>query len=94
MKRLFQLLTLCLLLPMTSAAQGWNEAEYKQIEQSIRVPKFADKDYLITKYGAKPANTAAQNRKRSKKQSTSARRRVAVVWSSLPDRSSSRVPSP
>ena len=63
MKRLFQLLTLCLLLPMTSAAQGWNEAEYKQIEQSIRVPKFADKDYLITKYGAKPANTAAQNQK-------------------------------
>ena len=61
MKKLFQLMTLCLLLPLTAAAQSWNEAEYKQIEQSIRVPQFADKVYVITKYGAKVTNTAAQN---------------------------------
>ena len=44
-------------------AQGWNEQEYKQIEQSIRVPQFAQKDYVITKYGAKVTNTAAKNQK-------------------------------
>ena len=63
MKKFFQLMTLCLLLPLAAAAQSWNEAEYKQIEQSIRVPQFADKVYVITKYGAKVTNTAAQNQK-------------------------------
>ena len=63
MRRLFQLLTLCLLLPLAAAAQQWDEAQYKQIEQSIRVPQFADKAYVITKYGAKTTNTAAQNQK-------------------------------
>ena len=63
MKRLFQLLTLCLLFPLAAAAQQWDEAQYKQIEQSIRVPQFADKVYVITKYGAKATNTAAQNQK-------------------------------
>ena len=63
MKRLFQLVLLCLLVPTLAAAQGWDEAKYKQIEQSIRVPQFADKTYLITKYGAKPDATAAKNQK-------------------------------
>ena len=57
------MLTLCLLLPLAAAAQQWDEALYKQIEQSIRVPQFADKAYVITKYGAKTTNTAAQNQK-------------------------------
>ncbi|MCH5308753.1 MAG: glycoside hydrolase family 88 protein [Prevotella sp.] len=48
---------------MMGAAQGWDEAKYRQIEQSIRVPQFADAEFLITKYGAKPTNTAAQNQK-------------------------------
>ena len=60
MKRIFQLLTLCLLFPLTAVAQGWNEAEYKQIEQSIRVPQFADKAYLITKFGATPESQAGK----------------------------------
>ena len=62
-KKLFQVLLLCLLCPMMGAAQGWDEAKYRQIEQSIRVPQFADAEFLITKYGAKPTNTAAQNQK-------------------------------
>ena len=53
------MMTLCLLVPLMAAAQSWNEAEYKQIEQSIRLPRFADKEYVITKYGAKETNTAA-----------------------------------
>ena len=64
---------LCLLMPALVHAQSipadastrrfWNEAQYKQIEQSIRVPQFADKTYLITKYGAKTDATAAKNQK-------------------------------
>ena len=63
MKRLFQWLMLSLLVPTLAAAQGWDEAQYKQIEQSIRVPHFADKEYVITKYGAKPDAEAAKNQK-------------------------------
>ena len=54
---------LCVLTPLLAAAQQWNEAQYKQIEQSIREPQFANKAYLITKYGAKPTNPAAKNQK-------------------------------
>jgi polygalacturonase/rhamnogalacturonyl hydrolase YesR len=73
MRRLIQMMMLCLLLPMAAIAQSvtagapapsyWDEAQYKQIEQSIRMPQFADKAYVITKYGAKTTNTAAQNQK-------------------------------
>ena len=45
------------------SAQQWNEAQYRQIERSIREPEFADKAYLITKFGAKTDNTAAKNQK-------------------------------
>ena len=54
---------LCLLAPALAHAQQWDEALYKQIEQSIRVPQFPDQTYLITKYGAKTDATAAQNQK-------------------------------
>ncbi len=73
MRRLNQVMMLCLLLPIAAIAQSvtagapapsyWDEAQYKQIEQSIRMPQFADKAYVITKYGAKTTNTAAQNQK-------------------------------
>ena len=63
MKKFFQFLTICLLFPTLTVAQGWDEAQYKQIEQSIRVPQFADKDYVITKFGAKPDATAEKNQK-------------------------------
>ena len=54
---------LCLLAPALAHAQQWDEALYKQIERSIRVPQFPDQTYLITKYGAKTDATAAQNQK-------------------------------
>ena len=63
MKKLLRLLLLCLICPTLATAQGWDEAQYKQIEQSIRVPQFADKDYVITKFGAKPDATAEKNQK-------------------------------
>ena len=62
-KKLILAWLFCLLCPVLATAQGWNEAQYKQIEQSIRQPKFADKAYVITKYGAKPEATAAKNQK-------------------------------
>ncbi len=52
-----------LLLPLSLSAQQWDEALYKQIEESIRCPQFAEKDYPITAYGAKLTATAAQNQK-------------------------------
>ena len=52
-----------MLCPALMMAQGWNEAQYKQIEQSIRVPQFANKDYVITKFGASTEASAAKNQK-------------------------------
>ena len=63
MRKLIYVWLLCLLCPSLVLAQTWNEAQYRQIEQSIRVPQFADKDYVITKFGAKPEATAAKNQK-------------------------------
>ena len=57
MKKLTTLLMLCL-VALAAQAGGWDEQQYKQIEQSIRVPQFAEKTFLITKYGAVPDNQA------------------------------------
>ena len=62
-KKLFVLWMCSLLAPIITVAQGWDEVKYKQIEQSIRVPQFAEKAYPITKFGAKTTNPAAQNQK-------------------------------
>ena len=61
MKKIFQLLLVCLLIPAVAQAKTWDEEEYKRIEQSIQAPVIPQADFLITKYGAKPTNTAAQN---------------------------------
>ena len=57
-----KLLLLCLLFPVAALADGW-ETQYKQIEQSIRQPKFADREFMVTKYGASPEASAADNQK-------------------------------
>lgn len=57
-----QLLLAFLLMPLTAWADGW-DTQYRQIEQSIRQPKFADREFNITKYGAKPSAKAAANQK-------------------------------
>ena len=63
MKRILQLLLLCLIVPSIAQAKAWDEEEYKRIEQSIKAPTFPEKDFLITKYGAKTTNSAVQNQK-------------------------------
>ena len=52
-----------MMLPLSAFADGWDVSQYEKIEQSIRVPQFADKSYDITKYGAKTTASAAANQK-------------------------------
>ncbi len=52
-----------LLIPATVMAQGWNAELYQQIEQSVKAPQFANRNFYITKYGAGIKATAAKNQK-------------------------------
>ena len=63
MKQRFRTLALCLAAVLAVQAYGWDEGQYREIEQSIRVPAFVAQDFPITKYGAKVSNTAAKNQK-------------------------------
>ncbi|MBQ6211001.1 MAG: glycoside hydrolase family 88 protein [Prevotella sp.] len=61
--RLLQTLFIALMTPICLFAQGWDAAKYKQIESNIQQPTFAERTYIITKYGAKTDATAAVNQK-------------------------------
>ncbi len=61
--RYLKTLLLALLLPACAFAAGWDDNEYKRIEQSIQLPKIADRQVLFTSFGAKTTATAAQNQK-------------------------------
>lgn len=61
--RYLKTLLLALLLPACAFAAGWDDNEYKRIEQSIQLPKIAERQFLITSFGAKSTATAAQNQK-------------------------------
>ncbi len=50
------------MMPLAAAADGWDDL-YRQIEQNIRQPEFADSEYPIAKYGASPDASAADNQK-------------------------------
>ena len=63
MKKVLQIVMLLTVFTLGMHAKGWDEQQYKQIEQSIRVPQFSSKEFLITKFGAKTDATAAQNQK-------------------------------
>ena len=63
MKRFIQTALLCLCVVLTAQAKGWDEQQYRRIEQSIRMPQFPEQTFVITKYGAKTTNTAAKNQK-------------------------------
>lgn len=51
-----------MLVPMAIMASVW-DTEYKQIEKNIKAPEFADRTFIITKYGASTKATAAKNQK-------------------------------
>ena len=61
--RYLKTLLLALLLPACAFAAGWDDNEYKRIEQSIQLPKIAERQFLITSFDAKTTATAAQNQK-------------------------------
>ena len=50
--RKMKLMLLCLLMPMIALADNWDAATYQQIEKSVQEPTFANRSFLITKYGA------------------------------------------
>ena len=55
-------LLLCLLFPIAIMASVW-DTEYKQIEKNIKAPEFANRTFVITKYGASTKASAAKNQK-------------------------------
>lgn len=61
MNKISSMLVAFLLMSVSVMAQGWDDAKYKAIEKSIVAPKFADKEFPITKYGAKVNGTAKAN---------------------------------
>ena len=58
-----KILLLLAFVPLFTQADEWNAALYRHIEQSIQLPQTGGKDYVITKFGAKPEAGAAQNQK-------------------------------
>ncbi len=63
MIRFIKTLLLALIVPACALASGWNDTEYKRIEQSIQLPKMSERQFPITAYGAKTNASAAQNQK-------------------------------
>ncbi|MDE6333211.1 MAG: glycoside hydrolase, partial [Muribaculaceae bacterium] len=61
MKKL-KLLLIMLLCGVSASADIWTD-EYRQVEQSIEQPSFADRTFNITRYGAKPGADAKKNQK-------------------------------
>ena len=54
---------LFVLMPALCMAIGWDEQKYREIEQSIQQPQFGKVTMLITKCGATPEASAADNQK-------------------------------
>ncbi|MCR4602052.1 MAG: glycoside hydrolase family 88 protein [Prevotella sp.] len=60
MRRFFPLLLL-LAVVLSVHSKEWDDAQYRQIEQSIQTPQLGDREFLITKYGARPDGEASKN---------------------------------
>ena len=54
---------LSLLMPVMGMAIEWDEQKYQEIENSIQQPQFGKATMVITKFGAKTTNSAADNQK-------------------------------
>ena len=63
MTKAIRLILLCLLIPAINMAKGWDKDMYQQIEKSIQTARLYDKEYPVTKFGAKPEASAAANQK-------------------------------
>ena len=67
MKRILQTVLLCLCIVMTAQAKGWDEQQYRQIEQSIRLPQTSTRTFLITDFGADADASPRKNQKAIRK---------------------------
>ena len=63
MKCRYLLSLLIVLLALPLEVRAWDDGLYRQIEQSIAAPRIADAEYVITRYGAAPDLSAAQNQR-------------------------------
>ena len=81
MKKFFKtLLVALLLIPACAWADGWNDAEYQRIEQSIQLPsiKQAAKKYVILPMEPSRTLRLHRTRRQSTSSSPSFLRKVAV----------------
>lgn len=62
MKSLKTLLIL-IFFPLSLLANGWNDTEYKEIEDNIMLPSIANRMFNVTTYGASTTASAAENQK-------------------------------
>ncbi|MBQ9356525.1 MAG: glycoside hydrolase family 88 protein, partial [Prevotella sp.] len=63
MRKLLPALLLMMVFALSSHAAVWDDNVYHQVEQSVQTPQISGKDYVITKFGARPDATAAQNQR-------------------------------
>ena len=63
MNRRFPYFVLILLLTLPLPSRAWNEGLYAEIERSITPPRLSESTFEITRYGARPEATAAQNQR-------------------------------
>ena len=63
MARHLLLFLLFSLTSLSSFASQWDDALYRQIEQSIQSPQFGSHTVVITRLGAKPSATAVHNQR-------------------------------
>ena len=62
-RKLLTSLLAVLLIPAICQAIEWDDKKYQEIEKSIQKPQINGKEYVITKFGAKPNALAAENQK-------------------------------
>ena len=63
MNRRLPYFLLVLLLALPPPSHAWDEGLYAEIERSIMPPRLSESTLDITRYGARPEATAAQNQR-------------------------------
>lgn len=63
MKNILLLFLTFVSVSVSSFADGWNQKMYEDIEKRIVAPTFSEKEFIITKYGAKVSASAKENQK-------------------------------
>lgn len=78
MRHLKTLLLALLLFPTLAFASGWNDQEYKQIEQSILKPQLHERQFVISSLVPRPMRLQPKTRRLSTDSSLWYPEKVAV----------------